>query len=57
MLGDGMEAVFDKLHDAYGNTIDTRSGISQRDLFREGLGVVRREYPLLDVLERCELEA
>ena len=56
VLGDGMETVFDKLHDGYGNTIDTQSGISQRDLFKEGLDLVRREYPQLDILEHCELE-
>mmetsp|Transcript_56012 Transcript_56012/g.96435 ORF Transcript_56012/g.96435 Transcript_56012/m.96435 type:complete len:302 (+) Transcript_56012:100-1005(+) len=54
--GDGMSGVFDRLYSGYGNVIDTKGrGPDQRDIFREGLGFMNREYPLTDVLYRCAM--
>jgi hypothetical protein len=54
--GDAMASVFDRLYSGYGNAIDTKGkGPDQRDIFREGLGYITREFPLVDVLQECTM--
>ena len=35
--------------------LDTKTGPSQVAIFKEGLDVVTREWPLVDVLQKCSL--
>lgn len=56
VMGDGMERVFDNLYSDYGNAIDTKSGPDQRDIFREGMAFIKREYPLVDTLNSCSFQ-
>ena len=50
-------SVFDSLYSGYGNMIDTKKGPDQRDIFRDGLSFIRRNYPLVDILYNCSLNS
>ena len=54
---DGMALVFDRLYGGYGNGIDTKGkgGPDQRQIFSQGLGFIRREFPLVDILQNCPM--
>jgi len=50
VLGDGAARVLDALDDSYGNMIDTKSGRSQRAIFKDGLDGLLRDFPKTDLL-------
>mmetsp|Transcript_5447 Transcript_5447/g.7887 ORF Transcript_5447/g.7887 Transcript_5447/m.7887 type:complete len:259 (+) Transcript_5447:101-877(+) len=56
IVGDGMETVFDRLHDGYGNAIDTKGhGPDQRRIFEQGMDYIRKEFPKTDYISHCEV--
>ena len=47
---DGL-AVLDRLDESYGNMIDHKRGLAQKEIFKTGLEGVLRDFPKTDILE------
>eukprot|EP00924_Labyrinthula_sp_SR-Ha-C_P009850 snap_masked-scaffold_21-processed-gene-1.9-mRNA-1 protein AED:0.18 eAED:0.19 QI:0/0/0/1/1/1/2/0/260 len=48
-ITEGFNIVKDKIYGGYGEKVD------QRKIFQEGNDYIKREFPLIDYIERCEL--
>mmetsp|Transcript_26850 Transcript_26850/g.30683 ORF Transcript_26850/g.30683 Transcript_26850/m.30683 type:complete len:282 (+) Transcript_26850:68-913(+) len=58
IIGDGMERVFDKLYDGYGNVLDDKQkkGLDQIQIFERGMDYIQDEFPKTDYILHCQMK-